>query len=217
VVDWEAASRPSDPRRVGVFGAGLHGDRQHASVAASRHFRAPDAGVEVRLVGEGGTVITEPARPAGSRSASIVCAGYRAAASSPVTRRSGRRTGSSRRLVRHWRRITCKTRRDFSIIADAAATCCGFRACGYRRRKSRTRSPAFSRRRERPRCSRERVGSRDRALCVPTARTDGRVAVEDARQAGSGVPDYKLPRRFEIIAELPRNGHGQGPASQASP
>jgi benzoate-CoA ligase len=45
---------------------------------------------------------------------------------------------------------------------------------------------------------------------VPTARTDGRVAVEDARQRLARVlPDYKLPRRFEIIAELPRTATGK--------
>ncbi len=59
--------RPSDPRRVGVFRAGLHGDRQYASVTASRLLRAPDAGRRGPAGrggrdGDHGTCATRPAR-----------------------------------------------------------------------------------------------------------------------------------------------------------
>jgi acyl-coenzyme A synthetase/AMP-(fatty) acid ligase len=45
---------------------------------------------------------------------------------------------------------------------------------------------------------------------VPAANAEGRTAIEDARRRLSGIlPDHKLPRRFEVIAELPRTGTGK--------
>jgi benzoate-CoA ligase len=45
---------------------------------------------------------------------------------------------------------------------------------------------------------------------VPAAKTEGRTALEDARQRLARVlPDHKLPRRFEVIAELPRTATGK--------
>jgi 3-hydroxybenzoate/4-hydroxybenzoate---CoA ligase len=45
---------------------------------------------------------------------------------------------------------------------------------------------------------------------VPAANAEGRTAIEDARRRLSRIlPNYKLPRRFELIAELPRTGTGK--------
>jgi 3-hydroxybenzoate/4-hydroxybenzoate---CoA ligase len=45
---------------------------------------------------------------------------------------------------------------------------------------------------------------------VPAAQTDGRVALEDARRRLARVlPEHKRPRRFEVIAELPRTATGK--------
>jgi benzoate-CoA ligase len=45
---------------------------------------------------------------------------------------------------------------------------------------------------------------------VPTAKTDGAAALKDARQRlARDLPGHKLPRRFEVIAELPRTATGK--------
>ena len=45
---------------------------------------------------------------------------------------------------------------------------------------------------------------------VPAAEAEGRTALEDARRRLARVlPDHKRPRRFEVIAELPRTGTGK--------
>jgi benzoate-CoA ligase len=45
---------------------------------------------------------------------------------------------------------------------------------------------------------------------VPATKTEGRAALEDARQRLARVlPDHKRPRRFELIAELPRTATGK--------
>jgi len=173
----------------------------------------PMPGVEVRLVGEDGALITEPARP-GRLEVRMpsVCAGYRAAGakpSDPPERPDDRfkpdgwfatgdeymqdadgffhhrgRSGDMLRVSSMWV--------SPSEIEDALAGI-----------PSIAESAAV--------LGESAVGLAEIVLfVVPAARADGRAAAEDARQRLALVlPDYKLPRRFEVIAELPRTATGK--------
>ena len=77
--------RPSHPRRIGLLGAGLHGDRQHADGAAARLLRPRHA--ERRVAHRRRS--RRRHRPSRTRSGRLevrmpsVCAGYRDATSNP--------------------------------------------------------------------------------------------------------------------------------------
>lgn len=173
----------------------------------------PMPGVEVRLVAEDGTVITEPARPGRLevRMPSL-CAGYRLAGAKqddPPLRPSDRfkpggwfatgdeymqdqngffhhrgRSSDMLRVSSMW--VSPSEIEDalagIPSIAEAAAV-----------------------------LGASAVGLEEIVLfVVPAAKTGSREAIEDARQRLARVlPSYNLPRRFEVIAELPRTATGK--------
>jgi benzoate-CoA ligase len=173
----------------------------------------PMPGVEVRLVGEDGTVITEPARPGRLEiRMSSVCAGYRIAGAKrndPPQRPADRfkpggwfasgdeyvqdaegffhhrgRSGDMLRAASMWV--------SPSEIEDALAGVPTIAETAAVRGESA-------------------VGLEEIVLfVVPAADVEGRVALDDARQRLARVlPDHKRPRRFELIAGLPRTDTGK--------
>jgi 3-hydroxybenzoate/4-hydroxybenzoate---CoA ligase len=173
----------------------------------------PLPGVEIRLVGEDGTVITEPERP-GRLEVRMpsVCAGYRLAGAKrddPPQRPADRfkpggwfatgdeymqdadgffhhrgRSGDMLRASSMW--VSPSEIEDalagIPSIAEAAAV-----------------------------LGESAVGLEEIVLfVVPAANAEGRKALEDARRRLARVlPDHKRPRRFEVIAELPRTDTGK--------
>jgi benzoate-CoA ligase len=173
----------------------------------------PMPSVEVRLVGEDGTVIAEPERN-GRLEVRMpsVCTGYRVAGANrddPPQRPSDRfkpdgwfatgdeyvqdadgffhhrgRSGDMLRVSSMWV--------SPSEIEDALAGIPSITEAAAVRGESA-------------------IGLEEIVLfVVPAANAEGRTAIEDARRRLSRIlPNYKLPRRFELIAELPRTGTGK--------
>ena len=135
--------RPSDPRRARLLGMRLHDHRQHAGAPQSPA-RPGEAmpSVELRIVDDAGAVIGASDTPGRLevRMPSI-CEGYRSAGDNLDGRRSGRPSSSGRTAGSRPATNISATPTASIITAAAPATCCGCRASGCRRRRSRMRSP----------------------------------------------------------------------------
>jgi benzoate-CoA ligase len=211
--DWEAACGHSILDGMGcseLVYMVLGNTPQARCPGSSGH---PSPSVEARLVGEDGTLITQAGR-AGRLEVRMpsVCAGYRVAGAKrddPPQRPADRfkpegwfatgdeymqdaggffhhrgRSGDMLRVSSMW--VSPSEIEDalagIASIAEAAAV-----------------------------LGRSTVGLEEIVLfVVPAARTEGRAALEDARlRLARVLPHHKLPRRFEVIAELPRTATGK--------
>ena len=172
-------------------------------------------GVELRIVDEAGAAIAAAETPGGSRCAcrrsatAIGCAGDRSRTAAAA---SGRALQAGR-LVCDRRRIRPRRRRLLSSPRPQRRHAARVRASGFRRRRSRTRSPASASIAE----SAAVLGESDIGLAeivlyrrAGAGRGRRRLRSTAARERLSqALPRYKQPRRFEVVADLPRTATGK--------
>ena len=129
-----------------------------------------------------------------------------------TSRRSGRPSSSGRTAGSPPATSMSATPTASIITAAAPATCCGCRASGFRRPRSRTRSRAGRGSPRARRCWAKARSASPRSCSMSCRRPAPTMdaAMDAARERlAQALPRYKQPRRFEVVADLPRTATGK--------